>query len=143
MKKDNRYLALKKILDEKKYFKVVCGAGNEDPEEIRRLSIVYTLAGTTVIDVSANVDVVKAAVKGIDQAQKIAFRLGREIKLKPFINVSVGLKGDPHIRKARINLVKCSGCRVCLDACQQKAINEDFQVRVRRGYWQQSQHAYA
>lgn len=128
MKKNNRYLALKRILDEKKYFKVVCGAGNEDPEEIRRLSIVYTLAGTTVIDVSANVDVVRAAVKGIHQAQKLAPILKRKIKLRPFINVSVGLKGDPHIRKARINQEKCSKCRLCLEVCQQKAINNDLQV---------------
>jgi len=126
--RNNRYAALKDILDRKKYFKVVCGAGNEDPEEIRRLAVVYTLAGTTAIDISANVDVVKAAARGIEQAQKLASKLKRKINSKPFINVSVGLAGDPHIRKARINQEKCSSCGECLKVCQQQAIDKTFRV---------------
>jgi len=127
--KNKRFSVLKDILDRGKYFKIVCGAGNEDPEEIRRLSIIYTLAGAVVIDVSANVEVVQAAVKGIARARELAPALKRKITLKPFINVSVGLKGDPHIRKAKIDLALCSQCRACLGACGQHAIGEDFKVR--------------
>jgi Fe-S-cluster-containing hydrogenase component 2 len=124
----NRHNELKNILREGRYFKVVCGAGNEDSEEVRRLTLVYTLAGAVGIDVSANVVVVEAAMKGIDKAYDLTALVGKEIKTRPFITVSVGLKGDPHVRKARIDAEKCSQCGLCLDACEQDAINEDFNV---------------
>lgn len=123
-----RYEELKKILSERRYFKVVCGAGNEDPEEVRRLSIVYTLAGANCIDVSANVHVVEASHKGIDMAYELSPLIGKKINNRPFINVSVGLKGDPHVRKAKIDVEKCSQCGACLEVCEQKAINENFAV---------------
>jgi len=124
----NRYNELKNILREGEYFKVVCGAGNEDSEEVRKLALVYTLAGAVGIDVSANVEVVEAAMKGIDKAYDLVESIGKEIKTRPFITVSVGLKGDPHVRKANVNAEKCSQCGLCLDVCEQNAINEDFNV---------------
>ena len=124
-----RYEELKNKIDKNQYFKVVCGAGNEDPEEVRKLALIYTLAGTTAIDVSANVEVVKSAVKGINKAMQLSSRLGRKIKLRPFITVSVGLKGDPHVQKAIINSLKCESCGNCLKVCPQKAITNDFNVK--------------
>ena len=120
-----RYNELKKVLKERKYFKVVCGAGNEDPDEVYRLSLVYTLAGALGIDISANADVVTASMRGVDRAFKIAPSLGIEIETRPFINVSVGLKGDPHVRKARIVEEKCTECGLCFENCDQEAINEN------------------
>ena len=64
----NRYKTLKGILQARKYFKVVCGAGNEDPFEVEKITMVYTIAGTTCVDISANVDVVEAAKRGIKKA---------------------------------------------------------------------------
>jgi len=124
----NRYSELKNILREGKYFKVVCGAGNENPEEVRKLTLVYTLAGAVGIDVSAKVEVVEAAMKGIDKAYELSGLLNKEIKTRPFINVSVGLKGDPHVHKAKIDAEKCSRCGLCLNVCEQDAIDEDFNV---------------
>ena len=124
----DRYKELEKILREGRYFKVVCGAGNEDSEEVRKLTLVYTLAGAMGIDVSANVEVVEAAMKGIDQAYNLAALINKEITIRPFITVSVGLKGDPHVRKARIDEENCSQCGLCLDACEQDAIDDDFNV---------------
>lgn len=125
---NNRYRELKNILREGRYFKVVCGAGNEDSEEVRKLTLVYTLAGAVGIDVSANVNVVEAVMRGIDKAYEMASLVGKEIKTRPFITVSVGLNGDPHVRKAKIDVEKCSQCGLCLDACEQSAIDEDFNV---------------
>ena len=125
---NNRYNELKNILKEGRYFKVVCGAGNEDSEEVRKLTLVYTLAGAVGIDISANVEVVEAAMKGIEKAYDLAALVGKEIKTRPFITVSVGLKGDPHVRKAKIDADKCTQCGLCLDACEQDAIDEDFNV---------------
>jgi Fe-S-cluster-containing hydrogenase component 2 len=124
----NRYAELKNILTQRRYFKIVCGAGNENPEEVRKLTLVYTLAGAVGIDVSANVEIVEAAMKGIDKAYELAGLLNKEIKTRPFINVSVGLKGDPHVRKAKIDTKKCSQCGLCQDVCEQDAIDEDFNV---------------
>lgn len=124
-----RYVRLKKIMQQRRLFKLVCGAGNEDPEEVRKLAFIFTLAGATMLDLSANTDIVDAAAEGIRKACEIAPLLGRSIEIKPYLNVSVGLKGDPHVRKAQINLNKCSKCGRCITICQQKAINDDFKVR--------------
>lgn len=120
---------LRELLDKGRYFKIVCGAGNEDPEEVRRLTTVYTLAGALGIDISANLEVVRACVAGIDRAVEAASRLGWESPERPFINVSVGLKGDPHVRKARIDEALCTQCGMCLEVCEQEAIDgTGFQV---------------
>jgi len=128
----DRFSELKNIFENCRYFKVVCGAGNEDPEEVRKLTFVYTLAGAYGIDVSANVGVVKSAVRGIEQALSVADELEISIAHRPFINVSVGLKGDPHVRKARIDADLCTQCGECFDACEQGAIDDAFQVLKQR-----------
>jgi len=119
---------LEEILKSGKYFKVVCGAGNEDPDEVEKIVMVYTLAGTTAVDISANVEVVKAAKSGIEKAKKLASKLGKKIPFDPYINVSVGLKGDPHVRKAEIDKKICSECGACIEACEQHAIDSNFVV---------------
>ncbi|MBW2118559.1 MAG: DUF561 domain-containing protein [Deltaproteobacteria bacterium] len=124
----NRYGILKDILNKKRLFKVVCGAGNEDPEEIRKLTKAFTLAKTGMIDISANVEIVEACKKGIAQALEIAPKMGISLSCRPFINVSVGLRGDPHVRKARISGELCVECGQCTEQCEQSAINDSFSV---------------
>jgi hypothetical protein len=53
----NRFLDLKNILNAEKCFKMICGAGNEDKEQVKKYAFIYTLAGAKILDVSANVDV--------------------------------------------------------------------------------------
>ena len=57
-----RFEQMNYLLDNTKYFKLVCGAGNEDAEEVKRLTVLYTLAGAKGMDVSANTDVVTACM---------------------------------------------------------------------------------
>lgn len=128
----SRYEELKEILQNRQYFKIVCGAGNEDAEEVRKLSLVYTLAGANGIDVSAKVEVVKGSVAGIERAYELAPKLGKRIKTRPFINVSIGMRGDPHIRKARIDQALCTHCGLCLENCLRQAISTDHQVIEKR-----------
>lgn len=128
----NRYELLKKVLINKKCFKLVCGAGNEDVEEVKRLSTIYTIAGTTILDLSANVEVVKAAKQGVEFAYKIASSLGKKIEILPYLNVSIGLKGDPHVRKAKIDLDLCEKCGECISSCQQEAIKDNFVILSQR-----------
>ncbi|MDD5006785.1 MAG: 4Fe-4S binding protein [Syntrophorhabdaceae bacterium] len=125
---NERYDILKNIFREKKFFKLVCGAGNEDLTEVRRLATIYTLAGVSMHDLSANIDVVEAAKKGIERAYELAPMLGKKIEIRPYLNVSIGLKGDPHVRKATIDRNVCVECGECVKVCRQNAITEDYSV---------------
>lgn len=92
-----------------KCFKLVCGAGNEDADEVEKLVALYYAAGCRFFDLSAKPEIVAAAKKALN---------GREA----FLCVSVGIKGDPHINKARIDYEKCVGCGKCDEICPQGAI---------------------
>lgn len=105
---------LQEFLKNNRVFKLVCGAGNEDEEEVEKLVELYSKAGCNIFDVSANLNVVKAAKRGLQKAGILENR---------FICVSVGIKGDPHLNKASINLDKCKGCLKCFSVCPQSAIS--------------------
>lgn len=122
-----RYEVMKTLLSQGAYFKLVCGAGNDNAPEVQRLAWVYTLAGANAFDVSANPAVVRACVSGIDQAYAWAHKLGIEIPVRPFITVSVGLPGDHHVRKAFI-IDDCVACGKCLPVCPTDAIPQDFNI---------------
>jgi Fe-S-cluster-containing hydrogenase component 2 len=98
-------------------FKLVCGAGNEDTIEVERLVALYSSVGVRYFDLSANVDVVKSAYRGLEIGVP-----DKEKRKKYFLNVSVGIKGDPHVRKAKIITEKCVGCSQCVKSCIQNAI---------------------
>lgn len=100
---------LKDMLDAGKCFKLVCGAGNEDAKEVEKLVSLYSAAGCKFFDLSAKEDIVEAAKRGLR---------GRE----GYLCVSVGINGDPHVRKAYIDYEKCSGCKKCEEVCPQKTI---------------------
>jgi hypothetical protein len=59
---NTRFKQMQSLLDTGKYFKLVCGTGNEDAEEVKILTILYVLAGAKGMDVSANTDVVTACM---------------------------------------------------------------------------------
>lgn len=123
---ESRFREMKKLLDTGKFFKLVCGAGNENLVQVSRLSTVYTLAGANGLDVSASSEVVESCVKGIKFAYQIAPEIGVEIQHRPFITVSVGMPGDHHVRKARIDKERCVKCELCLSVCPVDAISEDL-----------------
>ena len=125
---NERFDVMESLLLDAKYFKLVCGAGNEDAEEVRKLSIVYTLAGAKGMDVSANPEVVKSCVQGIETAFRIADKFGISLKIKPFIMVSVGMPGDHHVRKSEINLDECVECNLCIPVCPTDAIPKSLIV---------------
>lgn len=116
---------LKQLLNERKCFKLVCGAGNEDATEVEKLVALYSTAGCKFFDLSAKPEIVDAAKKGLQ---------GR----KGYLCVSVGIKGDPHVRKAQIDDEKCVKCHKCEGICPQKAIlidtNSSYAARVKRIY---------
>jgi len=116
------------LLDSSKYFKLVCGAGNEDAEEVKRLTVLYVLAGAKGLDISANVNVVNACMEGIDLAFNFAKEFDIPLSIRPFIMVSVGMPGDHHVRKSYINLDTCLKCDLCIPVCPTDAIPKELIV---------------
>ncbi|MBE7704090.1 MAG: hypothetical protein E7Z89_08610 [Cyanobacteria bacterium SIG28] len=116
---------LKDLLEEKKVFKLVCGAGNEDADEVEKLVTIYSLAGCNFFDLSAKSEVVDAAKRGLKNAG---------INKDRYLCVSVGIDGDPHITKATINSSLCANCGICKATCPHEAIvySEQYEVKKER-----------
>ncbi len=106
---------LNNLLESRKGFKLVCGAGNEDIVEVEKLVTIYAKAGCKFFDVSANLDVVEAAKRGLNRAR---------VK-DAYLCVSVGIAGDPHITKAEINKTDCINCGTCVLTCPHNAISQN------------------
>ncbi len=129
---NNRFGIMQRLLDTRKYFKLVCGAGNEDAEEVKKLVVLYTLAGAKGLDISANINVVEHAVAGIDLAFDLATKFGIKLKTKPFITVSVGMSGDHHVRKAFIKSETCMKCNLCIPVCPTEAISKELIIATKK-----------
>ncbi|MBQ7764653.1 4Fe-4S binding protein [bacterium] len=116
---------LKDLFEQRKGFKLVCGAGNEDVVEVERLVTIYSKAGCAFFDVCAKPEIVEAAKKGI---------INSKIDSPRYLCVSVGIAGDPHITKASINQQKCITCGACKTICPHNAIDfkEKFMINKER-----------
>ena len=103
-------------------FKLVCGAGNEDAESVKRLVYIYAKAGCKLFDISARKEILSAAKEGQ--------RLSGKSDLT--FCVSVGIKGDPHIKKAKISESKCIKCGNCFRNCPNDAIYSSILIDDKR-----------
>lgn len=114
---------LQELLEKRKCFKLVCGAGNEDVNEVEKLVTIYSKAGCPFFDVSANPEIVDAAKRGLKNSG---------ITKNRYICVSVGISGDPHITKAVIDQNKCKKCGKCKLICPHDAIIELDKYKVKK-----------
>lgn len=109
---------------------MICGAGNEDIVQVKKLAFIYTMAGAKILDVSANVEVVQSAVDGIDLAYSYSKTMHLDIGVRPFIMVSIGMPGDHHVRKSYIDPLTCIKCGLCIPICPTDAIPKDFTKKL-------------
>ena len=114
---------LKDLLEQKQCFKLVCGAGNEDSDEVEKLVAIYSKAGCNFFDLCAKPQILQAAKNGLKRAGILENR---------YLCVSVGIDGDPHITKAYIDKTKCIQCGSCKEACQHDAINNNDGYNVNK-----------
>lgn len=113
---------LRNLLEEKNCFKLVCGAGNQNPDEVEKLVAIYAKAGCRFFDLAADEEVLKAAQRGLD------FVIPKEEQKNYHFCISVGTKGDQHVQKAKINFMNCRQCAKCYKVCPQGAINPYFKI---------------
>ncbi len=103
-------------------FKLVCGAGNEDCETVKRLVYIYAKAGCEYFDISACKEIFEAAKEAAELAG-----------LKtPHFCVSIGIKGDRHITKAKIRESVCIKCGNCLRNCPNDAVYPSIMINEKR-----------
>ena len=100
------------LLENKTFFKLVCGAGNEDSESVKKLVYIYAKAGCKVFDLSAKKEVLESAKEGAKLAG------ANDVHYC----ISIGIKGDPHISKAGVNSSNCVKCGNCVKSCPNNAI---------------------
>lgn len=110
---------LKDLLETRHCFKLVCGACNEDIEDIKRLVYIYAIAGCRLFDLSANEDVINAAREALEMAKVY----------DAYLCISVGIKDDPHVKKAVIDYDRCVNCGACEEVCPQNAI---YQAKIKK-----------
>lgn len=104
-------MSLKELLESRKAIKLICGAGNEDIDSIAKTVSLYIKAGVRFFDASANVEVIRA-IRSVLKKEGV----------EGYIQVSYGIKDDPHMGKMSIDLAKCTSCNVCTNTCLQKAL---------------------
>jgi Pyruvate/2-oxoacid:ferredoxin oxidoreductase delta subunit len=97
-------------LKQGRLLKVISGAAVNDAVDVYRYSVIWTLAGASMIDVCADHHVVKAAVKGRNDAiARFGLTAGETL-----IMASPTLPGDVHRLKAELIADRCTNCEVCL-----------------------------
>lgn len=113
-----------KVLEEKKLFKLICGASLTDFEVIKGLSLIYSLSGANIIDVAATKSAVDAAKAGIKEAKHMYFHNPNQYPYfnEPVLMISVNSSEDPHFKTAVIDNNLCDFCQACKSACVFNAI---------------------
>jgi Fe-S-cluster-containing hydrogenase component 2 len=102
-------------LEQKHYFKLICGASFSQPALVQRLTLLYAQAGATCVDIGAEPLVIEAACNALAQLEQAAIP-------PPLLMVSLDLDGDPHFRKVSLNEPLCIACDACLPTCPTDAL---------------------
>ena len=129
LRADRSRLTPEAALQNGRWVKLICGAGNQDLAAIEDLCALYTAAGIHCIDIAADTGVAEAARRGVDWA------VARGAQ-RPWLMVSLSDGADPHFRKASFDPSRCpSDCpRPCQKVCPALAIGDHGGVQAERCY---------
>jgi NAD-dependent dihydropyrimidine dehydrogenase PreA subunit len=101
-------MSLQNLLKARQCIKIICGAGNEDLEQIAYLTSIYAQVGVRYFDISANIEAIRTVRRVLN-----------ELGIEGYICVSCGIKGDPHMNKIVMSNA-CTNCGKCIEQCPQK-----------------------
>ncbi len=93
-------------LNEGRFFKLICGGSFSDALRLKQLISAYSQADISAVDVSANLDVVNAAIEALPKTDNA-----------PLLMVSFPLDADPHFRKIELVASACIQCGICVPIC--------------------------
>ncbi|HAN46958.1 MAG TPA: 4Fe-4S ferredoxin [Cyanobacteria bacterium UBA8156] len=101
-----------------RWCKLIVGASYHHVPAIRNLALVYGLAGVSCLDVAADPAIVRAALAGLDVAQRWG------MPHRPWLMVSLNDGEDPHFRKAVFEGDRCPPdcAQPCRPVCPTQAI---------------------
>jgi len=102
--------AIVQVLQERRFFKLICGASYRNADFVSTLARIFAEAGAHAIDVGARPELVQAARAGIAAAKVPQTGL-------PLIMVSVGINQDLHFLRVEKDLGRCDGRGLCVNAC--------------------------
>ena len=122
-----KLLSASSSLTSNTWFKLICGASNNDVALVRNICAIYTSLGIDCIDISSDPAILFAAREGIQVGLKLKHKYDDLItwkRVEPFIMISVNDDEDPHFRKAYFDPNKCPvDCkRPCEKVCPAFAI---------------------
>ena len=120
----NGYTSVFNSLNDKTFFKLVCGASFEDVLIVENLAFLFSLVGADVLDVAPKADVIFAARRGIEKANKIEIKEQSSERRTPIIMASIQLDSDPHFRKAVVDFNSCDVCGACINVCPTEAFSK-------------------
>jgi Fe-S-cluster-containing hydrogenase component 2 len=114
-------------LNNNNFKKIICGASNTDIDQIKKLSMIYSLSGVDVIDISACKDSIVSAKAGIDKAKEIFTAKPADFPNfnEPAIMISINAGNDMHFRKASIDKTLCNNCFSCINICPANALSSN------------------
>jgi len=104
------HAGVRRALEERRFFKLICGASYRNTDFISQLARIFASAGAHVIDVGARPELVAAVRRGLAAAETPIAGL-------PLIMVSVGINQDVHFLRVEKDFARCEQHGYCANAC--------------------------
>jgi formate hydrogenlyase subunit 6/NADH:ubiquinone oxidoreductase subunit I len=120
---ENSLIQAQRSLNNRQYFKLICGGSLTDVDAIHRLVECYLPHAPDnfmldCIDVAPELAVVETLARLLEKQ-------GTDTKRPvPLLMVSVPLDPDPHFRKIAFDNDSCIGCNACIPICPTQALSE-------------------
>ena len=112
---------LESLLNSKKCFKLILGAGNQDLNEIEKIIYTYSKSGCVFFDIADDINVLNLTKDVLKKTNMLN---------KTSICVSTTVFGDVHSDKIIIDNKKCISCKKCISSCPNEAIYFENEIKT-------------